>query len=373
MWTAAQIVAQAAEDAHIPGAVTQAQNKLQLILDTLCFTGDYALARGVYYFPLNPANITTIGGITNFGGPYPLPLDYLRTSGSSGAEGIQYAFFYVYNGVPYPLLPWDLGKMDMQVQQPGIQNLPYAYTTDISPETTAQDRIAAVTTAGVTLGSTTITLANSGSGTGGGAVVISAGGGVVILPSGAVELTGTTSGLVGLAIAGLGIAPGSFIVGTTSGTGGVMLDASGNVVLDASGNVVLATTGQAMLSLPATGTFSAASVMLGTPPNAYVYPGPSGAFPTTLRYQRMMPPLQDFTRVPWFQDQKYLLKELTAMMMDGADDSRQPMFLAQAKQLLGEYETFMDDKTSRAQMVQMDRNRFGRAFNRLPNTKTIGW
>ena len=93
MLTASQIVAQAASDAHQPNNTATAQNKLQIILDELCLKGDYALARGDYDFSLNPGLITTVGGITNFGGPYPLPLDFLRTSGSSGSDGVQYAFF----------------------------------------------------------------------------------------------------------------------------------------------------------------------------------------------------------------------------------------------------------------------------------------
>ena len=328
MLTANQITFQACQDARIGGAIDRAQIKLQIILDDLCLKHDFALARGVYYFPLNPTLITTIGGIANFGGPYPLPLDYLRTSGSSGSEGVQYAFFYVYNGVPYPLRPRDLGNLDMQVQQPGTQNLPYSFATDISPETTAQDRIAGTTTAATVAGSNQI---------------------VVFSP---------VNMQVGMAIAGNGIAPGSTITAFDNSVPDVFT---------------------VILSLTATATFvavsgpGAAAVMFGTPPNAFVYPGPSGAFPTTLRYQRLMPPLLDFGRVPWFPDQKYLLKELTSLMMDTSDDTRSAAKSAEAARLLGEYEVFSDDKTNRAQTVILDSNRFGRGFNKLRNTKTIGW
>jgi len=317
MLTASQIVAQAASDAHQPNNTATAQNKLQIILDELCLKGEYALARGDYDFSLNPGLITTVGGITNFGGPYPLPLDFLRTSGSSGSEGVQYAFFYVFNGVPYPLQPWDLGKLDMQVQQAGIQNLPYAYATDVSPETTAQDRLAGVTTAATTLGNNVITV------------------GVA------------TSMLVGMGIAGTGIAAGAMITNIAGLT--------------------------ITLSLNCTGTFPAASIMFGTPANAYVYPGPSGAFPARLRYQRLMPPLQDFTRIPWFPDQRMLLKRLTGDMCDTTDDARADRLKAESDMLLGQYDAFRDDQTNRAQTVILDRRRFGRAFNKLNNTKTIGW
>ncbi len=328
MLTAGQIAFHAAQDARITFAQVQAQNKFQIVLDELCLKHDFALARGVYYFPLNPTLITTIGGIANFGGPYPLPLDYLRTSGSTGSEGVQYAFFYVFDGVPYPLRPWDLGHLDMQVQQPGIQNFPYAFATDISPETTAQDRIAGTTTAQTTIDSNTIVVASP------------------------------INMQVGMAIAGNGIAPGSTITAFDTSVPGVYTT---------------------ILSLPATATFfnvtgpGAAAVMFGTPPNAFVYPGPSGAFPTTLRYQRLMPPLLDMGRVPWFPDQNYLLQRLTAEMMSTSDDTRRTGLLAEARHVLGEYETFSDDKTNRAQTVILDTNRFSRGFHKLRNTKTIGW
>lgn len=334
MLTAAQLGQQAATDARAPNYTASWQQKLQLILDGICLKNDFALARGVYYFPLNPSNITTIGGIQNFGGPYRLPLDYLRTSGSSGSEGVQYSFFYVYNGVPYPLQPWDLGRMDMQVQQPGIQNLPYAFATDVAPESTYQKRIVGTTTAKLVAGDYSV------------------------------EPLSPNNMAIGQSVAGDGIAPGSQILNMIGqgGAGGTKIS----------------------LSLPATGTYQgslengtqgagAASIMFGWPVNLFVYPGPSGAFPCTLRYQRLMPPLQDFSNPPWFPDQQYLLEMLTADLMVTTDDTRRDRMKANAEAMLGQYRQFADDKTNRSQTVMLDRQRFGRAFSRLPNTKTIGW
>jgi hypothetical protein len=351
--TANQLAAQAAQDARIPNAQSQSQLKLQIILDELCLKHDFALARGVYYFALNPTLITTIGGITNFGGPYPLPLDYLRTSGSTGSEGVQYAFFYVYNGVPYPLRPWDLGRLDMQVQQPGIQNLPYAFATDISTETTAADRIAGTTTAKTTLGSAEI------------------------------EVFSLANIKAGQAIAGNGIAPGSVITSAPRDPTAPALSSEWGEMVWGSGEWAAAvpppTHQRITLSLPATATFpniqglGSAAIMFGVAPVAYVYPGPSGAFPTTLRYQRLMPPLVDLSRVPWFTDQNYLLQRLTAELMSTSDDTRRDGLLQQSRQILGDYQAFSDDKTNRAQTVLLDVNRFSRGFHKLRNTKTIGW
>lgn len=319
MLTAAQLIARAAEDAKAPRFTAQGLVKLNLILEELCIKHSFAASRQVYYFTLDPTRITTLGGITNFGGPYPLPLDYLRTSESSGAEGVQFAFFYVYNGVPYPLMPWDLGRGDMQVQQPGLQNLPYASYTDMATESTAADRITGLTTAATTSGSPNIT-------------VVSA-----------------TNMAVGQGVSGLGIAPGS--------------------VIDAINALVVT------LSLNATGTFAAASILFGTPPNMYVYPGPSGGFPATLRYQALKPPITDTSVIPWFPDQAYLLERLTGELMVTTDDTRRDRMLEVAARRLGKYEIFADDKTNRAQSVILDRTRFGTSgnFARLKNTKQLGW
>jgi hypothetical protein len=117
--------------------------------------------------------------------------------------------------------------------------------------------------------------------------------------------------------------------------------------------------------------------MFGTSPNAYVWPGPSGAFPTTLRYQRIMPPIQDTNRVPWFPDQMYLLTRLTAELMRTTDDLRKDGFISDADRMLGRYRNRADDKTNRSQVVQLDRQVFrgkkGSAWGNLRNTKRVGW
>jgi hypothetical protein len=229
--------------------------------------------------------------------------------------------------VPYPLIPVDLGRGDMLIQQPGQQNLPYLFYTDMATESTAQDRIAGNGLVTTTLGSTTITVSDN----------------VTYLKM-----------LAGMGISGLGIAAGSQI-----------LTAPGFPTIT--------------LSLAATGTFAgySSSVMFGTAPNAYVWPGPSGAFPTTLRYQRLMPPIQDTNRVPWFPDQMYLLTRLTAELMRTTDDTRKDTFVADADRMLGRYRNRADDKTNRSQVVQLDRQVFrgskGSAWGNLRNTKTVGW
>jgi len=170
------------------------------------------------------------------------------------------------------------------------------------------------------------------------------------LSSTSLSSVASTSGLlVGQGVAGLGIAPGTTISALPGGS------------------VVT-------LSIAATATITGASVMFGTSPNLYVYPGPSGAFPCTLRYQRQMPQITDTTRVPWFPDQQFLLTRLTAEMMVTTDDERYGRLIADSTKRMGEYHAFADDKTNRAQTVLLDRDRWGRrGWNNLKNTKSIGY
>ncbi len=303
------------------GFTVQAQDHLNSILSDLCMNHDLALARGVYFFSFVPGQVTTVNGTQNFGGPYPFPLDYLRASGSSGSDGTQTGFFYIFNGVPYPMTPHDLGMGDMFVQIPGQQTLPTEYWTDISTEQTANDRIVLTTTATFASAANSITVA-------------------------------TATGLVaGMGAAGNGIAPGTLISSSYS---------SGTSI---------------PLTLPPTGDFpsTAASVFFGIPPNAYIWPGPSGSFPATLRYQRRMPPITDFNRIPWFEGEGYLIEELAARLMETTGDSRASEFGGRSQGRLSSYLKLRDDTTNRAQTVVLDRNRFGPQYSKLRNTKSIGW
>lgn len=120
---------------------------------------------------------------------------------------------------------------------------------------------------------------------------------------------------------------------------------------------------------PADGTQSGA----GAVPQAYVYPPPSGAYPVVVRYQSQMPAPVDFTQVPWFPNQGYLRKKVAAMLMGSTDDSREREWMDAADAMLDKYAKMKDNKTNRAQVVQLDRRRFGSNYSKLPNTKTIGW
>jgi len=159
------------------------------------------------------------------------------------------------------------------------------------------------------------------------------------------------TGLVaGLGVAGEGIQPGTTIIAAPGPT--------------------------ITLSLPATATLPAASVFFGIAPAAYVYPAPNGPYPVMVRYQRMMPPLIDLQQYPWFPNDGFLIDKLAAKLMAFSGDSRMDMFEARAMKELGRYLGLSDDKTNRAQQVQLDGRMYGHggAGGRgVKDTKTMGW
>lgn len=118
-----------------------------------------------------------------------------------------------------------------------------------------------------------------------------------------------------------------------------------------------------------------------SPPIAYFWMPPSGAFTTILRYFSQMPDITDFTQVPWFPFQNYLLTRLTGELMKITDDERQSGFLSYdeenhpegAGSVLRRILRMKEDEENHTKRVLLDRQYFGPAFDRLRNTKQIGW
>lgn len=126
-----------------------------------------------------------------------------------------------------------------------------------------------------------------------------------------------------------------------------------------------------------------ATDMSQSPPLLVVWPGASGGFQCMTRYQRQMPDItspESSATVPWFPNQRYLLKQLSGMLMELTDDERAQTFLGDgdpnnpgAQSILRKYLELKDDQSNRAKKVHLDRRRFGAGWSRLPNTKTLGW
>ena len=125
MLTYAQLVAQACSVARVPGFAVQVGLFLIEILDDLAQTNDFDVAKGIFTFNFNPGLTATVNSQIIYGGPYPLPADYLRAVDEKSV-------FWSLQGVPYPLIPCDLSEFDEQVQQAGTMSYPYMYATDMS-------------------------------------------------------------------------------------------------------------------------------------------------------------------------------------------------------------------------------------------------
>ena len=115
-------------------------------------------------------------------------------------------------------------------------------------------------------------------------------------------------------------------------------------------------------------------------PVMYVWPPSSGAYPLTIRDRRQMPDIttpESSTTVPWFPNQDYLVTRLAGELMKIADDERAGSFLGAgdigAQGILDRYLKLKDDSSVRADVVRLDRRRFGSSWNKVPNTKQVGW
>ena len=121
-----------------------------------------------------------------------------------------------------------------------------------------------------------------------------------------------------------------------------------------------------------------------SPPRAFFWMIPSGAYPALIRYYAQMPDIvspESSAIVPWFPNQTYLRRRLAGELMALSDDERMDMFLSDnedmhpsgAGVILRKFLKMKDDKSNRSQTVALDRRRFGTSFDRLRNTKQIGW
>src|SRR5258708_8345303 len=125
MLTAAQIVNLANQIAKTPGFTALAGQKLNAILQELCMTYDFEVARATTTYVLNVSNSpgTGLGS-----GPYLLPANYLRTQ-----MGKQ---FYTVAFQPYELTRIEQWEFDLLTQQPGFNDFPRNFYVDMSPTAT---------------------------------------------------------------------------------------------------------------------------------------------------------------------------------------------------------------------------------------------
>ena len=124
--------------------------------------------------------------------------------------------------------------------------------------------------------------------------------------------------------------------------------------------------------------------MAASPPNMYVWPPSSIVVPVTVRYYAAMPDIatpETSTAIPWFPNDNYLITRLAGEMMQITGDDRAEKFLGDSDDatplgagvLLRRYLRLKDDPEGKTETVKLDRRLFGSSFNRLPNTKIVGW
>lgn len=112
-----------------------------------------------------------------------------------------------------------------------------------------------------------------------------------------------------------------------------------------------------------------------SPPTIYFWPPPALSLAVSVRYQSQPADIltpETSSVVPWFPNQQYLIKRLTADIAMLTDDTRHQSLLAEAVQILDRYLMIDDDKSGYAQQVTLDRRRF-RSTGSLKPTKQTGF
>lgn len=329
------------------GYTIDALDALNSVLDFLTETIDFAKATKTFQFTFAPNLITQGAGNIVTAAPNPLPIDYLRVQTAGGSTGAQRSTKWYLNGVPYDMIEIDLTEWDDQVQQAGIQSYPYYCAKDMS----------------------------------GGAIQFNFQGDLDSSTT-VVSNVKVTNPLLGTVSAGVpqGLAVGMGIAGGMGALNPVVPGTTITAINNVTGAITLSTPPTYLNGSPGTawtGFLPQASLMAGYPANLLIYPPPSGAFNAMIRYQCYMPPLTQLqvnsNAYAWYPDDGSLVDLVSKRLMAIADDQRMGEYIALTRQTVGEYRRLADDRSNRAQVVEMDKRYFGKEFNTLKNTKRVGW
>lgn len=107
-----------------------------------------------------------------------------------------------------------------------------------------------------------------------------------------------------------------------------------------------------------------------TPHTLLPYPPPSISQIATVNYFPQMPDIatpENSSEIPWFPNEKYLIREVAAQLMLETDDERQPLFEVQAEKILSKFLTMKDDKEGFSDTITLSRERFKTGQNQNPN------
>lgn len=130
--------------------------------------------------------------------------------------------------------------------------------------------------------------------------------------------------------------------------------------------------------------YNYATDLSASPAELFVWPPASGSYVVTHRYYKLMPDIatpESSATVPWFLNTQILIRSVAGRLMGITGDDRQSAYLADdpdryplgAGTLLKAYLKNVEDREGAVHTVGLDRRRFGRPFDLLKNTKTIGW
>ena len=113
-----------------------------------------------------------------------------------------------------------------------------------------------------------------------------------------------------------------------------------------------------------------------SPPQIYFWPPPNASYQVDIRYVKLRADIvtpETSTSVPWFPEQNYLIKELSARLMQITNDDRMDNFESKAKAILSKWLTIQRDSESYVNTVTLDRSKFSTPFSQLKNTKSVGF
>lgn len=106
----------------------------------------------------------------------------------------------------------------------------------------------------------------------------------------------------------------------------------------------------------------------------WFWPPPNIPLAITVRYQGQQPDIavaENSTTVPWFTNQRFLIKRLTADLGAMAGDQRAQTWSEEADHMLRNYLAMSDDKEGRSMTVPLDPNRFRVTANLKPTKITV--
>lgn len=104
-------------------------------------------------------------------------------------------------------------------------------------------------------------------------------------------------------------------------------------------------------------------------PVAYIWPPANGSYVIQWPYFQQHTDISNFSLVPWFPLQTYLITRLAAELMRITDDTRLFPFLKDAEDMLRKYLIMKDDPDGYVKTVDLDRRYFNSPYGKLKATK----